>query len=706
MKKLAILLLFFLMTGCGGGASMGTETTGAPSLARENSGGNVNEIYGNALPANAFLSAGSGYNYFPGKPVPFAQTSGKIVGAFLPNYSMSSGYNISTVTANNLTHLVYAFVFICGPDQNAESASVCVGKKDFELAVGNTVNTHYTQLQDVKNRSPQLKLMASIGGPSGGKPYYHLAGDPAKRSVFVNSVVSFLNTYPAYDGIDVDWEYPTAGTLGKPGDSQAYVDLLNDLRTALAQLGATNGRQYILSSSVETGSYVVNKVNYQAAQQYVDFFFVMAYDYYGPWSSVIGHHTPLYPAKTTRGVQTLINVGVSPSKLVHGAATYSRGWGSCTDSTDPTLGTGNANYNGKDGIETYGWLAANLIDSSGNGKNGYQVNYDSNLHAYSLWNPTSRTYIGYDDPRAVAEKAQYAVSNGLAGVFAWQLSHDNGDIFSAMNYGIGNRAPFAVRTSANLLDETEKQKFFQFALENRINHLYFNSSLQLQTQQSLLAQLIADAKARGIDVTLLVGSSQWALETNHQKAVDIALLAANFTRDLTAQGKPAPVGIQLDVRPYLLAEWKANYAVTATQFLQMLKKVRDNVYSTIPSGALPVGIDVAYWYDDPLYRLTYGGQTRPLSEFTIDATDYTVILDYRNTADRIVSSAASELEYAAASGKKVRVGVQIRCPAADDTLCGRQTMLDSVDQASSSFRVKPAFRGFVMTNYESWLNTP
>jgi len=27
---------------------------------------------------------------------------------------------------------------------------------------------------------------------------------------------------------------------------------------------------------------------------------------------------------------------------------------------------------------------------------------------------------------------------GLAGVFAWELSQDNGDILNAMNFGVGN----------------------------------------------------------------------------------------------------------------------------------------------------------------------------------------------------------------------------------------------------------------------------
>ena len=46
--------------------------------------------------------------------------------------------------------------------------------------------------------------------------------------------------------------------------------------------------------------------------------------------------------------------------------------------------------------------------------------------------------MGYDDPRAVLVKGAFVREAGLAGVFAWELSQDNGDILNAMNFGVGN----------------------------------------------------------------------------------------------------------------------------------------------------------------------------------------------------------------------------------------------------------------------------
>ena len=50
----------------------------------------------------------------------------------------------------------------------------------------------------------------------------------------------------------------------------------------------------------------------------------------------------------------------------------------------------------------------------------------------------NRLFMGYDDPRAVLRKGAFVRSEGLAGVFAWELSQDNGDILNAMNFGVGN----------------------------------------------------------------------------------------------------------------------------------------------------------------------------------------------------------------------------------------------------------------------------
>ena len=42
-------------------------------------------------------------------------------------------------------------------------------------------------------------------------------------------------------------------------------------------------------------------------------------------------------------------------------------------------------------------------------------------------------FVGYDDPRSVRAKVAFAKKAGLAGVFAWELSQDDGRLLDAMN---------------------------------------------------------------------------------------------------------------------------------------------------------------------------------------------------------------------------------------------------------------------------------
>jgi chitinase len=399
-----------------------------------------------------------GYNYFPGQQVAFGPSSGPVVAGYITANRMNDGYNLNQIPANNLTHLLYAFLSVCdsaNPYKGINAGvtateSFCAGANlsNYQLAVNasSADNAHYTALANYKLAAPNVKLLFSIGGGSPATvPFYNLSKTAATRAVFINSVVAYLAAHPAYDGVDIDWESPTSfqgdtsalganpPVIGTPADSQAYVDLLAELRSALDGLGAGTGQTYLLTTAVSSDANLVKNINYVAAQASLDYVFAMTYDYYG-YSASVGNHTALYNANPLYGISNLLNAGVPANKLVLGAAMYSQGWtGATLASSAPARGSGTLT-----GANTYAALAANSIDANGNGKNGYTVNYDTTEQAYYLWNPTGNVFISYDDPRAVAVKGQYAVSQGLAGIFAWELGQDNGDLLGAMNYGVGN----------------------------------------------------------------------------------------------------------------------------------------------------------------------------------------------------------------------------------------------------------------------------
>ncbi|WP_051710914.1 glycosyl hydrolase family 18 protein [Andreprevotia chitinilytica] len=398
------------------------------------------------------LPATPPYDPFGSHPVKFLQTSGKVVGVYLPNWRSVS--LVDQMRGHNVSHVLYAFMHICGPGQLPTDAAACQGKQDFQLATSSLDDDYNAAFMRLKQRAPHVRVVASVGGWGGSDPFFYLANDAAKRAVFAASAKDFLRKHPAFDGIDIDWENPTTNwaangvQLGTPADGQGFADLMHDLRGELDQLGGETRRHYSVTAAINTVSSMVSQINYRDAQKSMDYIFMMTYDFYGNWSSNVGNHTALY-ANTNNdaqlnvagAVQNLLNAGVPAHKLVVGAGMYGRGFSGVVPTAAGSVigGSKTGVYPGADGSETYSTLYSNYIGSAGAGINGYQVIYDPQGHSYNLWNAASKVFIGYDDPRAVAEKGRYVRSKQLAGIFAWEYSQDNGDILNAMNFGIGNR---------------------------------------------------------------------------------------------------------------------------------------------------------------------------------------------------------------------------------------------------------------------------
>ncbi len=397
-------------------------------------------------PAPQAKSDAPGYALFGGTPVEFERTGGKVVGVYVPNWEPVE--LIERVPPQNLTHVLYAFLRLCGPGQLEKDAAKCAGKKDFEIGTGPIDERFNAAFLRYKQRAPHLKIVASVGGWGGSDPIFHLAGDPARRAVFAASAQRFLREHPAFDGIDIDWEHPgnngaaNGVQLGSPRDGQSYAELMADLRQALDALTAETGRPYLLTTAVNPMASIVGKINFKDAARPLDLVFMMSYDFYGMWSPVAGHHTALRASgpeaddSLERAVRNLETAGVPRAKLVAGIAMYGRGF---TGVSETKAGAAKAGaYPGGEGAQGYREIAGRILDAAGKGRAGYQSVWDPVTQSWSLYHPALKLWMGYDDPRAVLAKGRYARELGLAGVFAWELSQDNGDLLNAMNRGVGN----------------------------------------------------------------------------------------------------------------------------------------------------------------------------------------------------------------------------------------------------------------------------
>ncbi|TDR45071.1 chitinase [Tahibacter aquaticus] len=413
---------------------------------------------------------------------PYANSTNAVVAAYFVEWGIyGRAFPVRKMPTSNLSHIIYAFIAICGPNDSLLAANPqgyqalmqeCADQPDYTVTIhdrnaaldtsypGDTSTTpirgNFGQLIRAKAAQPGLKILPSIGGWTLSDPFYHLANDPARRTTFINSAIQFLQTYTFFDGIDLDWEYPGGGgandLLGAATDRAGYNALLTELRTALDALGAQNNRQYLLTAAVGAAPAKIAAVDYAVAAQKLDLVFAMSYDYYGGWNNVLGHQAglreaPGLTAPGWNGSATIANLraaGVPAAKLVLGVAMYGRGWQglSGVQNGNPFSGTaaGAASPGTwENGVFDYRQIeSAFLGGENGSGAGGYVAGYDATAEAAWVWNASAGKLISFESSRSARAKGQFARSNGLAGVFGWEIDADNGRILNAMHEGLGH----------------------------------------------------------------------------------------------------------------------------------------------------------------------------------------------------------------------------------------------------------------------------
>lgn len=409
---------------------------------------------------------------------PYEQNSGKVVAGYFVEWGVyGRKFPVDKIPAQNLTHVLYGFIPICGGNGINDSLKQiensfqalqrsCSGRENFKVSIHDPwaalqmpqkgvtgwdepYKGNFGQLMSLKQANPHLKILPSIGGWTLSDPFYFM-GDKSKRDVFVGSVKEFLQTWKFFDGVDIDWEYPGgygANTaLGHQDDGQTYVLLMQELRAMLDKLEAQTGRKYELTSAISAGKDKIDRVNFGVAQHSLDHIFLMNYDFYGAFDlNNLGHQAALKAPSwrpetnytTVNGVNALLKQGVKPKKIILGAAMYGRGWSGVHNYVENNPFTGKATK-GVAGTWETGVVDYRHIKNSYM-SNGWIYNYDVTAEAPYVFNASTGDLISFDDVRSVTAKGRYALDNGLGGLFAWELDADNGDILNSMNASLGNR---------------------------------------------------------------------------------------------------------------------------------------------------------------------------------------------------------------------------------------------------------------------------
>ena len=329
---------------------------------------------------------------------------------------------VDSLPVEKLSHVYYAFSVV------SEDGRAVLKDREIALGTGGAPGK-LAQLQALKKRNPELKTMLSIGGWADSGLFSDAALTAEGRTKFAASAVALLEEH-GFDGLDIDWEYPSGGGLEgnveRPEDPVNCTLLMKELREQLDVLGDPRGVHYLLTVASAAGEQIKG-YDLLGMAEYLDWFNVMVYDYHGSWENTSNHHTPLYDnpndpgSDTSNGdwtIQYYLDQGVPPHKLVLGCALYSKSWGGVGSQDGGLFKESTQRARGGNYSTMYRRLLENPDDYEELWDEHAQVSY---IHSKTL---AGGSFYTYDGIRSIQAKLKFATERGMSGVMFWEASGD------------------------------------------------------------------------------------------------------------------------------------------------------------------------------------------------------------------------------------------------------------------------------------------
>jgi len=310
--------------------------------------------------------------------------SDEIVVGYYPAWNRSI-LPADKIEYENLTHIAHAFIW---PNANGSLSTYSY--------------FHYNQLI-TETHNAGKKIIVSIGGWGQCDGFSDMVASSVARAQFVENVTNFCIDYD-YDGIDIDWEYPSTDA-----DRSNLTTLVIELRSALNEIDSSMS----LSMAVPSGSWSGQRFDYAALKNHLDWIGCMTYDYYGTWTDHSGHNAPLYAApgeqegSAHQGIQYLLSIGISSENILIGIPFFGKEFNT-SELYGPSTGGNALNYS----------QIVPKIES------GWIYHWDDVSQVPYLTNSTNTKLITFDDTLSIRIKCEYAKDWNLGGVKIWALGQD------------------------------------------------------------------------------------------------------------------------------------------------------------------------------------------------------------------------------------------------------------------------------------------
>ncbi|RSL57247.1 hypothetical protein CEP51_014265 [Fusarium floridanum] len=309
----------------------------------------------------------------------------------------------SQIQTNGLTHLILAFAHF-------DSDSFAVGAQDPKDV------SYYKQFTALQSSSLQTWIAIGGGGFSTAA-WSSMVASSSSRSAFISSLKSFMETY-SFQGVDLDWEFPTASTA----DAGNLVSLVQELRAAF-------GKDYGISAALPADWGSIQGFNPAGMAKSVDFFNYMAYDLHG-WgvdsrpaqnvvtdqASILDIANDLMPLWANQTDPSLINLGIP---------LYGRGYTlSSASCKTPGCAASGPSEEGSCVKDPTGVMVLSDIKTAISANKATVVLNSTSMQKHATWGDDQ--WMGYDDSDTLALKLTWADGLCLGGAVFWTLDNNGG----------------------------------------------------------------------------------------------------------------------------------------------------------------------------------------------------------------------------------------------------------------------------------------
>lgn len=308
---------------------------------------------------------------------------------------------IDSFETGKLTQIIYSFAHL-------------KGNKLFINSARDTATIQ--KLVSLKQQNSKLKVLLSLGGWGGCYTCSDVFSTKEGRKEFTASVKELLDYFGA-DGIDLDWEYPAIE--GYPGhkfqeaDRRNFTLLVKDLRRTL-------GKNAVISFAAGGfDGFLEHAIEWKKVTRVVNYVNLMSYDLVSGFSTVTGHHTPLYSTAQQKqsvdnAIQFFQTKKINLKKIIVGAAFYARTWVNVDSVNNGLYRSGNFQS----------MISYSQFDSHLSTDSGFVYYKDSIAAATFAYNKQTKTFATFDDPYSITEKVNYIKQNKLGGIMFWALPYD------------------------------------------------------------------------------------------------------------------------------------------------------------------------------------------------------------------------------------------------------------------------------------------